>query len=193
MLIDMSSNVAQTQKIVIVDDNESFAEYLCDALHLLNYSARPFLDPFDFIEADDYSDSTLLLDLQMPKIDGIELLRRISSFKSPPKAIILMSGTGEQILKPAQLLARQLNLNIAGYIAKPFTLSNLQKILTQAARSVETSHIQVDFDRPFLRSDLIDAVNAGDIEVHFQPIYSCKPNDLVGFESLAGGNIRNMA
>jgi twitching motility two-component system response regulator PilG len=67
----------------------------------------------------------ILLDVEMPNLDGYELcslLRRHSSFKNTP--IIMVTGRTGFIDKAKAKLVRS-----SGYLTKPFTRSDLLKLV----------------------------------------------------------------
>lgn len=64
-------------KILIVEDDEEINNLICDALKMENYN---IIQAFDGKEALGKYDSTfqlIILDLMLPYIDGIEVLRAI--------------------------------------------------------------------------------------------------------------------
>lgn len=70
----------------------------------------------------------LVTDLRMPDMDGIELLRQLSS-QSQRMGIILMSSLGDRILRTAEQVARGRNLDVLGVAAKPISRKQLHGLL----------------------------------------------------------------
>ena len=70
----------------------------------------------------------IITDLNMPKLDGVELMARLEDvgFAGP---IIIVSGTYDVVITMANELANIHNLNIAGTISKPFSARKLDEII----------------------------------------------------------------
>lgn len=70
----------------------------------------------------------IVSDLNMPKLDGVELMSRLKDvgFTGP---IIIVSGTYDVVITMATELANLNNLHIAGTIYKPFSADKLDEII----------------------------------------------------------------
>jgi FixJ family two-component response regulator len=68
------------------------------------------------------------VDLTLPGSSGSDVLRRLAAADCRAK-VIVYSGAGAAELAAAQDEARQLGLNVAGGLAKPFTLARLRVLL----------------------------------------------------------------
>jgi CheY-like chemotaxis protein len=76
--------------VLIVDDDAAMRDALGEAARDLGYDARlaaSGTEAIDFLEA--RSVDAVLLDLRMPGMDGVEVLRRICSRLNPPVALRL--------------------------------------------------------------------------------------------------------
>jgi CheY-like chemotaxis protein len=109
-----------TPRILIVDDNQPILEAMAAILDSDGYlvtTAGDGLDAWEEIGRD--RPSMVVLDIEMPGLDGCEVCRRI---KSQPETraipVILVSGCG----KTAEL-AR--NAGADGFLDKPFLLDEL--------------------------------------------------------------------
>ena len=158
--------------LVILDDNGEFVEFLAEVGESLDFQVMKFVSPFEFIKAKLPEDSIVVLDLEMPGLDGIRVLRYIARLKNHPRAIILISSHGTHLLKPAQVLAQELNLNIAGYLSKPVPLREISALLTSTRDSVVRATANLTENHSHLLAELINAVTMRQIDVHFQPIYA---------------------
>jgi CheY-like chemotaxis protein len=69
--------------------------------------------------------SLVLLDLQLPKIDGVTILRKIrAEFSCQELPVIVLSSSDN----PGDLTACR-ELGISGYLAKPLELADFQEVL----------------------------------------------------------------
>ncbi len=103
------------RKILIVDDDEGIRESLKLILSdnydlILAESGQQCLDVLD--HADDIG--LVLMDIKMPKMDGLDVLKKLREKKSNMKVVIV---TGYKSVDTAQEAVR---LGALGYILKPF-------------------------------------------------------------------------
>jgi len=73
---------------------------------------------------------TVALDLGMPGMDGVELLRFLAEndYRSP---VLIVSGFDRRVLESAFRLGEALGLNMAGPIEKPVRLDAIEQVLNQ--------------------------------------------------------------
>ncbi len=101
-------------KIAMIEDDEEIAELLLLYLQQFGYSAENFSNPLNGLKAlQSNSYSLLILDLSLPKIDGLELLKEIRKFSNIP--IIISSARGSVRDK-----VEGLNLGADDYLPKPY-------------------------------------------------------------------------
>ena len=106
-------------KILIVDDNRIFVEYLLAALDgegWALFSALSAEEALAFVGKT--LPDIIILDVMMPVIDGIELCRRLKKFCSVP--IIMLSGKTDYKDK-----VECLTIGAEDYITKPFAIAEL--------------------------------------------------------------------
>jgi CheY-like chemotaxis protein len=75
----------------------------------------------------------ICLDLAMPAVDGIELMRFLAGEQCRSK-LLVMSGSEPQLLSSALRLGEALGLPIVGTIAKPLRLDALRTLLTDLGK-----------------------------------------------------------
>ncbi len=81
-----------TPRILIVDDEEKFVDYLSKRLVNRNYDVTTSLSGEDAVEKiRHYNFDVVILDVLMPGIDGIETLRQIKKMK-PLIEVIMLTG-----------------------------------------------------------------------------------------------------
>jgi CheY-like chemotaxis protein len=122
--------VAVADRLLIVDDDRSFAHQLrADAEHLC-LSVETVHDPINFRPVlISWRPTIITMDLVMPEADGLELITACAryEFKGP---LILMSGGFELYLKMAEQIALTSNLNVVAKLSKPFRPKQFSYLLT---------------------------------------------------------------
>jgi len=146
-------------RLLIMDDDPDVATFFSHVGEGLGFEVSVLHDPARFFEvAESIDPNLLLLDLQMPGRDGIELLRELAQ-KKCKAAIYIASGLDRRVLTTAEQLGRSLGLNIAGSFCKPIPLEELQTLLA--------NHKQ---QQKVLTADqLAHAIETGQLVVHYLP------------------------
>src|ERR1700691_3488436 len=116
------------RRILIIDDNPDVGALVPAAAQHKGIACVVAADANTFLAAITPDISLILLDLVMPKVDGVELLRMLGEQKCTIP-IVLMSGVGARILETAVSLAKSLGLNVAGHLRKPFRIAELDVLL----------------------------------------------------------------
>ena len=88
---------AASLRLLVVDDEPELAELIAEFGRRAGYDATCTSDPDDFdrLYHDDFD--VIVLDLWMPRRDGIELLRHLAERHSRAR-VILVSGFDERVL-----------------------------------------------------------------------------------------------
>ncbi len=110
--------MAQDIRILIVDDDEDICAYMQTMLVSAGYEVCTLPDPtlaIEEIRAKDYH--VLIIDLMMPKMDGIELIKRIRKVDSDIAVVVF---TGYPSVETA---IDALKLNVSDYVKKPFDIN----------------------------------------------------------------------
>ena len=114
-----------TAKILIVDDDKDICHFFQKILREMGYevnTASGAQESLTQIKRD--PPDILFLDVKMPKIDGLECLRRIRKIKRK-LPIVMITSYGD--LNSAQEAMR---LGADEYISKPFDLDNIRRLIT---------------------------------------------------------------
>jgi len=81
---------ADTMKILIVDDEKKLADVLAERLRLRGFEATPVYDGASALaRLQELPFDAVVLDLRLPDLDGIEVLRRARAQKSATRFVIL--------------------------------------------------------------------------------------------------------
>jgi len=111
--------VLSNERILVVDDEMDIAELIKDYLEDEGFEVRVALDGEKaFTEFEEFLPQLLLLDIMLPKVDGMEICRIIRSKSDVP--ILMLSAKKSDMNKVLGL-----GLGADDYITKPFSPSEL--------------------------------------------------------------------
>ena len=115
--------------ILVVDDDTDVCEYLEDFLTSEGYAVACVKDPTKALETlRDTEYHVVVLDLMMPKLNGIDLLGQIRQSDDDIAVIIL---TGYPSLETA---TSSIEHDVSAYIRKPFTINEFREAITRIAK-----------------------------------------------------------
>lgn len=118
--------------ILIVDDEKTLRLTLSEALQREGHSVLTAADGADTMEiCQRLSPDLILLDLILPDLNGIQLLKRIWQAGGPP--IIIMTAYGE-----VRSAVEAMKHHAYDYLCKPFDLEELRLILHRVLEEVRT-------------------------------------------------------
>ncbi len=135
-------------RILLVDDEQPVQRLLSYPLEKEGYEVVPARDgeealatfeegPFDLV----------VLDIMLPKVDGLEVCRRLRAKSSVP--IIMLTAKAEEIGKVIGL-----ELGADDYITKPFSIREFRSRVRAALRRAEMAPDTDPGEEPLVRGDL---------------------------------------
>jgi DNA-binding response OmpR family regulator len=117
----MSGPGRPPRRVLVVDDEPTIAEVVCRYLERAGYDAASATDGASALEqAGDGPIDLMVLDVMLPGIDGLEVMRRVRQDVRPVPAIILLTARGEEADRVAGL-----TLGADDYVVKPFSPAEL--------------------------------------------------------------------
>jgi len=121
----MSRDANDLGRILVVDDEEPVRDVLCEYLESQGFGVEAAPDGETALAAlGRHRPDLVLLDVRMPGLDGVEVLRRIR--RAEPQMPVIMVTANENVG-----LARQmLELGAFDYVAKPFDFSYLDRAVS---------------------------------------------------------------
>jgi EAL domain-containing protein (putative c-di-GMP-specific phosphodiesterase class I)/ActR/RegA family two-component response regulator len=167
-------------RLLVVDDEPELAELIAEFARRAGYDATSTSNPDDFDRLYHHGIDVVVLDLWMPRRDGIELLRHLAERGSRAR-VILVSGFDERVLDAARGVAASYGLNVIGALSKPVRLAALTQLLKAGdSPAPEAARLGLDVTRAALQGALDD----DRLVVHFQPQVSMRTREVVGVEAL---------
>jgi len=146
--------------LLALDDEEEIAETVCAIGAKAGFRAVSSTTPARIRElVDQHKPDVIVLDLQMPGLDGVSALRHLADVHSTAK-IFLVTGMDERTIASAEQYGLRRGLTIFGTLQKPFDPGELFTRLERAHAAI----------RPLTAADLEQAIANGELVVHYQPI-----------------------
>ena len=113
--------------ILVIDDEVEICSFLDDLLTPAGYTVYTAHRPEEGLKkVEQLRPDVVLLDLKLPDMNGVEVLRRIKTFDDTI-AVIMMTGFGT--MESAMAAMR---LGAFDYITKPFDLAHLRSLINDA-------------------------------------------------------------
>jgi len=116
-------------RLMIIDDEPDIGELIKDVAEGIGFEVSVSIDATDFQETlSAFSPDVIVLDLQMPHVDGVEMLRLLAGQQCSAQ-ILLISGTDTKILTTARRLGVTHGLNMLESMQKPLNVAELEATL----------------------------------------------------------------
>jgi DNA-binding NtrC family response regulator len=112
-------------RVLVVDDDRSILEYVQTLLERDKFVVKTLSDPTLVEEEVRKGYHLVILDVMMPKMDGIEVLRRIRKIDSDVAVVIF---TGFPSLESA---VESMKLDAIDYLKKPFSVDDLRAVVSR--------------------------------------------------------------
>ena len=141
-------------------------------------------DALEILERAGGAVDILVTDLQMPGMDGLELLRRVGERKMPV-AVIVVSALDSVLVASAATMAQAYGVRVIGTIDKPATRAKFCTVLEQFRNPAPAKATSSGVDFAPSAHDVLAGISAGQIEPAFQGVVELETGDVVGAEALA--------
>jgi DNA-binding response OmpR family regulator len=118
-------------RLLLIDDEPTLAEFLADAARESGFDPVITSEDAEFRDAfRDQRPDMVALDLGMPGMDGVELIRFLANedYRSP---VLIVSGFDRRVLETAFRLGEALGLTMVGPVEKPVRFEVLEETLSR--------------------------------------------------------------
>ncbi|CAH1089743.1 EAL domain-containing response regulator [Candidatus Nitrotoga sp. 1052] len=171
-------------KILVLDDEPFMLKLLARMLTNQGFtsvalceSGRAALDRVDGV---DTRPNLILLDLNMPEMDGIEFVRHLVE-RNYTGSLILISGEDERMLQTVEKLVQAHKITVLGHIHKPVKPEALSALLEKwAPSSLDSPKAQKVYGADEVRA----AISNGELVNYYQPKVTVATGKVAGVETL---------
>ncbi|NQU44128.1 response regulator [bacterium] len=119
-------------RILVADDEEDIKIVLKMYLETVGYDVITAYDGLDTMErVKEEKPDLVLLDIMMPVIDGIEVLRQMKADEETRHIPVVMLTAASR----SEMLAKAMKAGAVDYIAKPFEPEQVQEAIDKALQS----------------------------------------------------------
>jgi EAL domain-containing protein (putative c-di-GMP-specific phosphodiesterase class I) len=136
-------------RLLVMDDDTEVGTFFGQVGEDLGFEVKVLTDPAEFSAAVvAFSPTVILLDLQMPGRDGIELLRELAQLGGKQK-VLIASGLDSRVLTTASELGLSMGVDVAGSFCKPIALDELEVLLVRLKshnKVITANHVRQGLD-----------------------------------------------
>jgi CheY-like chemotaxis protein len=171
---DSMTDSTYRPRLLIIDDDLALCRLITRVAEPHGFEVIATDDPEKFRQtAQSWNPTLIVMDLQMPGTDGIELLRDLVLSKCTAQ-IVLTSGLDLRTLDAARHLGVERGLKMQGVLQKPASLEQLNELMAR----------QKPADGVLLAGDLGQAIAADQLFLEYQPNVSGRLGRITGVEAL---------
>ena len=142
-------------------------------------------EALEFLARADPPVDIVVSDLDMPEMDGMELIRHMGE-SGRPISLILLSALERSLVASVEQMAAVYGVNLLGAIQKPATAKKLAALIeTHVAARPAASANEPLANEPITDEEIAAAVREGAFEAYFQPKVELRTGRVKGAEAIA--------
>ena len=169
-------------KILLLEDNKKLNETITKRLNMKGYSVLSFIDGAQAYEKITDGFSCFILDINVPNIDGIKILKKIREYYETLPVIIISASVELDVIKQAY------DFGCNDFLKKPFFIDELE-IKIEKFCNIQNDKIYFDENSYFdFKSSVI---NLNDKEIRLTKkekllmnLFLTKKNQVISYESI---------
>lgn len=152
--------MSEQNLLLAVDDERDFLDLVTEIATGVGFQVQAAETAAAFRELlSQHRPSLILLDLQMPGMDGVEALRHLALIGTRA-GVLLVSGMDQRVLSSAQQVGGSLGLKMLGTLQKPIMLEDIEAALRNNLQPEEAVSAAA----------LRRAIEEYELVVHYQPM-----------------------
>lgn len=176
--------MSASERIVVIDDDRVVGEIVSALAKAMGLKCDVTRTPEEFFGHIGSDTSVILLDLVMPEMDGIEILRLLGE-RNCKARIILMSGINIRVIETAKKLAQSLGLSVIGHLQKPFPINQLQELLSANFAPEKPLDDKGEQRLAIPDEDFRRALDRNEFVLFYQPQINISTGVVTGLEALS--------
>lgn len=173
-----------TLSILVLDDEPFMLRLLSHMLSSLGFSSVATCDSgaraLERVDTPAQSPDLILLDLNMPQMDGIEFVRKLVEH-GYRGSLVLISGEDERVMQMAEKLVHAHHITVLGHLRKPASREALSRVLCKW----QPESIARIARKSYGADELRHAIERGQLVNYYQPKVRVASGAVVGVETLA--------
>lgn len=178
-----------TIKILVLDDDPFTLKLLARMLSNLEFTSVTTCDNgYSALQQVDHADGPpdlILLDMNMPEMDGVEFVRKLVE-RRYTGGLILASGEDQRVLQTAQKMVQAHKINLLGRLDKPVTPEALAAMLAKWTPS--SQHDSATAKKIYGADEVRAAIANGELANLYQPKVEVATGRMMGVETLVRWN-----
>lgn len=169
-------------RILLLEDNKKLNETITKRLKMKNYNVASFTDGAEAYEKITEGFSCFILDINVPNIDGINILRKIREFYEIVPVIIISASVELDVIKQSY------DFGCNDYLKKPFFIDELE-IKIEKLCQIKDDKIYFDIDSyfDFISSTIISnnkEIRLTKKEKLLMNLFLSKKNQVITYETI---------
>ena len=145
-------------KILLLEDNIKLNNTITKRLKIKNYIIDTFMDGKDAYNAIENNYTCFILDINVPKVNGIKILKRIREYYKEVPVIIISASVELELIK------KSYDFGCDDYIKKPFFIDELEIKIEQLC-NIKTELLQLDATTYFNLQNSTISINKKEVRL----------------------------
>ncbi|WP_019938861.1 EAL domain-containing protein [Bordetella sp. FB-8] len=174
-----------TIRILVLDDEAFMLKLLAQMLATLGFTQVTTCDngseALKWVDAYANVPGLIVMDLNMPKMDGVEFVRELVQHEYEG-SLILVSGEDERVLQTAEKLIRAHQISVLGHLRKPVTPERLMALLATWVLPQQGTLLKLR--QPYRVDEVRAAIQNGELVNYYQPKVALATGRVAGVETL---------